>query len=259
MESGTVCSSLCRVDEKCSNGRLSPLRGTHVRRTHAPAQTQTHPPKNNVQQGSNTNNSSSPAEGGAQRVNNNTPPGEGPQRIKLKQPREGGGGGRGGGSSGTSRNSSTGSSGSTGSVGTTARKGKHWTVGDFEIGCPLGRGKFGSVYLAREKRTRYIVAIKVLQKKQLLKAGVEHQLRREIEIQSHLRFVQQARSTQLQSLVQLSQGWFLPTRAQGEEVQGSSAVPVFVSTELLSCAGPIGWPGVRVNLANALLFLLDSA
>ncbi|CAN0195819.1 unnamed protein product, partial [Ectocarpus sp. 13 AM-2016] len=33
----------------------------------------------------------------------------------------------------------------------------------------------------------YIVAIKVLQKKQLLKAGVEHQLRREIEIQSHLR------------------------------------------------------------------------
>lgn len=72
-------------------------------------------------------------------------------------------------------------------MGTTARKGKHWTVSDFEIGCPLGRGKFGSVYLAREKRTRYIVAIKVLQKKQLLKAGVEHQLRREIEIQSHLR------------------------------------------------------------------------
>jgi serine/threonine protein kinase len=41
--------------------------------------------------------------------------------------------------------------------------------------------------LAREKATKYIVAIKVLQKGQLLKAGVEHQLRREIEIQSHLR------------------------------------------------------------------------
>ena len=146
------------------------------------------PPSTYTLQGNNTNNSNSPAEGGAQRVKNNTPPGGGPQRIKLKQPREGGGGG----SSGSIRNSSTdSSSSSTGSVGTTARKGKHWTVSDFEIGCPLGSGKFGSVYLAREKRTRYIVAIKVLQKKQLLKAGVEHQLRREIEIQSHLRlFVQ---------------------------------------------------------------------
>lgn len=68
-----------------------------------------------------------------------------------------------------------------------AQRGKQWSLKDFEIGKPLGRGKFGSVYLAREKRTKYIVAIKVLQKSQLLKAGVEHQLRREIEIQSHLR------------------------------------------------------------------------
>lgn len=68
-----------------------------------------------------------------------------------------------------------------------AKTGKHWTMNDFEIGKPLGRGKFGSVYLAREKATKYIVAIKVLQKSQLIKAGVEHQLRREIEIQSHLR------------------------------------------------------------------------
>lgn len=60
-------------------------------------------------------------------------------------------------------------------------------MNDFEIGRPLGRGKFGSVYLARERQTKYIVALKVLRKKQLLDAGVEHQLRREIEIQSHLR------------------------------------------------------------------------
>ena len=53
----------------------------------------------------------------------------------------------------------------------------------------MGKGKFGSVYLAREKKTHYIVALKVLQKNQLLRAGVEHQLRREIEIQSHLRCV----------------------------------------------------------------------
>ena len=47
--------------------------------------------------------------------------------------------------------------------------------------CPSG--KFGNVYLAREKRSKYIVALKVLFKSQLQKGGVEHQLRREIEIQ----------------------------------------------------------------------------
>jgi len=68
-----------------------------------------------------------------------------------------------------------------------AQKGQRWSLDDFEIGKPLGRGKFGTVYLAREKRTKYIVAIKVLQKSQMLRANVEHQLRREVEIQSHLR------------------------------------------------------------------------
>ncbi|KAH0787591.1 Aurora kinase A [Histomonas meleagridis] len=63
---------------------------------------------------------------------------------------------------------------------------KRWTLDDFEIGRPLGTGKFGRVYLAREKRTHYIVALKVLYKSQIQQAGVEHQLRREIEIQSHL-------------------------------------------------------------------------
>lgn len=64
---------------------------------------------------------------------------------------------------------------------------RRWTLKDFEIGKPLGRGKFGDVYLARERQSKFVVAIKVIKKKQLLKAGVEHQLRREIEIQSHLR------------------------------------------------------------------------
>lgn len=51
----------------------------------------------------------------------------------------------------------------------------------------MGKGKFGNVYLAREKKSHYVVALKVLFKSQLRKAEVEHQLRREIEIQSHLR------------------------------------------------------------------------
>lgn len=62
-----------------------------------------------------------------------------------------------------------------------------WVLTDFEIGRPLGKGKFGNVYLAREKRSKFIVALKVLFKSQLQKAHVEHQLRREIEIQTHLR------------------------------------------------------------------------
>lgn len=62
-----------------------------------------------------------------------------------------------------------------------------WSLEDFEIGKPLGKGKYGSVYLAREKQSKYIVGLKVLYKEQLIKGQVEHQLRREIEIQSHLR------------------------------------------------------------------------
>ncbi|XP_041375471.1 aurora kinase A-A-like isoform X3 [Gigantopelta aegis] len=64
---------------------------------------------------------------------------------------------------------------------------KNWSLEDFDIGRPLGKGKFGNVYLAREKTSKYIVALKVLFKSQLQQTGVEHQLRREIEIQSHLR------------------------------------------------------------------------
>lgn len=36
-----------------------------------------------------------------------------------------------------------------------------WTLADFDIGRPLGRGKFGNVYLARERSSKYIVALKV--------------------------------------------------------------------------------------------------
>lgn len=61
------------------------------------------------------------------------------------------------------------------------------TIDDFDIGRPLGKGKFGNVYLARVKKLQAIVALKVLFKSQMEKESVEHQLRREIEIQSHLK------------------------------------------------------------------------
>ncbi|XP_019292538.1 aurora kinase C isoform X1 [Panthera pardus] len=60
------------------------------------------------------------------------------------------------------------------------------TIEDFEIGRPLGKGKFGNVYLARLKESHFLVALKVIFKSQIEKEGLEHQLRREIEIQAHL-------------------------------------------------------------------------
>ena len=66
---------------------------------------------------------------------------------------------------------------------------KKWKLTDFQIGRALGKGKFGRVYVAKEIRTGFVCALKVLDKKQLVDAKVEHQLRREIEIQSHLRHI----------------------------------------------------------------------
>lgn len=65
---------------------------------------------------------------------------------------------------------------------------KQWSLDDFEIGRALGKGKFGHVYLAREKRSGYIVALKVLYKRELAIHGVERQLRREVEIQGSLKY-----------------------------------------------------------------------
>lgn len=39
---------------------------------------------------------------------------------------------------------------------------KRWSLTDFDIGKPLGRGKFGNVYLAREKQVSRVVVFPVL-------------------------------------------------------------------------------------------------
>ena len=64
---------------------------------------------------------------------------------------------------------------------------KRFHLGMFEIGKPLGKGKFGRVYLAKERTTGFVCALKVLHKSELQQGKVEKQLRREIEIQSNLR------------------------------------------------------------------------
>src|SRR6201996_4521708 len=58
-------------------------------------------------------------------------------------------------------------------------------LGMFEIGKPLGKGKFGRVYLAKERGSGFVCALKVLHKIELQQGKVEKQVRREIEIQSN--------------------------------------------------------------------------
>ncbi|KAM0697483.1 hypothetical protein Q7P36_002337 [Cladosporium allicinum] len=65
-------------------------------------------------------------------------------------------------------------------------KPKEYHLGMFEIGKPLGKGKFGRVYLARERASGFVCALKVLHKSELQQGKVEKQVRREIEIQSNL-------------------------------------------------------------------------
>ncbi|XP_072955586.1 serine/threonine-protein kinase Aurora-3-like [Typha angustifolia] len=61
-----------------------------------------------------------------------------------------------------------------------------WNLADFEIGKRIGEGKFGKVYLAREKQSGYVVALKVIFKAKLDKYRYHAQIRREIEIQRRL-------------------------------------------------------------------------
>jgi hypothetical protein len=63
---------------------------------------------------------------------------------------------------------------------------RQWEINDFILGKPLGKGKFGNVYLAREKSSKRNVALKVLFKAPLVDSNCIHQLRREVEIQTRL-------------------------------------------------------------------------
>jgi serine/threonine protein kinase len=66
-------------------------------------------------------------------------------------------------------------------------RGHRWSKEDFEIGKELGRGQNSRVYLAREKKTKSIVALKVMSLEQMKEEGNGCQIQREIEIQSGLR------------------------------------------------------------------------
>ncbi|XP_008479253.2 aurora kinase C-like [Diaphorina citri] len=55
-------------------------------------------------------------------------------------------------------------------------KSYRWQMSDFEVGCPLGTGKFGHVYLAKEKTTQIMIALKVLYKVEIINERMTHQV-----------------------------------------------------------------------------------
>ncbi|RLN98599.1 hypothetical protein BBJ28_00007203 [Nothophytophthora sp. Chile5] len=62
-----------------------------------------------------------------------------------------------------------------------------WEMDDFIVTRNLGQGKFGNVYLAKEKYSNVTVALKVLFKSPLTRDGGACNLKREVEIQARLR------------------------------------------------------------------------
>uniref|UniRef100_A0AC35TRK2 Aurora kinase n=1 Tax=Rhabditophanes sp. KR3021 TaxID=114890 RepID=A0AC35TRK2_9BILA len=60
------------------------------------------------------------------------------------------------------------------------------SLDSFQIGKPLGKGKFGNVYLARSRKDHFVCALKILFKSQLVSNRVEKQLLRETENQAHM-------------------------------------------------------------------------
>lgn len=63
---------------------------------------------------------------------------------------------------------------------------KQFHLGMFEIGRPLGKGKFGRVYLVRERSSGYVCALKTLYKAEFQQFQMEKQVCREVEIQTNL-------------------------------------------------------------------------
>lgn len=60
-------------------------------------------------------------------------------------------------------------------------------MNDFDVGRRIDKGKFGTVYLARCRRTKLIVAMKIMSKRAAMITKVQRQVEREVNIQYNLR------------------------------------------------------------------------
>lgn len=63
---------------------------------------------------------------------------------------------------------------------------RQWIYDDFDFYEPLGNGKFGYVYRAKEKKSGKVVAIKLINQNILTQYNFFSQLKSEIEIHTRL-------------------------------------------------------------------------
>lgn len=63
---------------------------------------------------------------------------------------------------------------------------EEWSIEDFEIGRPLGKGRFGRVYLAREKTHKFICVLKTISMNLVRSAAQIQLIAREVEINAQL-------------------------------------------------------------------------
>ena len=53
---------------------------------------------------------------------------------------------------------------------------KQWKIADFNLGRALGKGRFGNVYLAKVKKSKCVLALKIMFKKDIRDAELQHQV-----------------------------------------------------------------------------------
>eukprot|EP00331_Platyophrya_macrostoma_P008146 CAMPEP_0176419486 /NCGR_PEP_ID=MMETSP0127-20121128/8074_1 /TAXON_ID=938130 /ORGANISM="Platyophrya macrostoma, Strain WH" /LENGTH=615 /DNA_ID=CAMNT_0017799969 /DNA_START=20 /DNA_END=1868 /DNA_ORIENTATION=- len=63
----------------------------------------------------------------------------------------------------------------------------HWRLNDFDVGPKLGEGRFGKIYLCRERTTHYAVVLKIIAKEAVLHMDLMHQIQREVELHMYCR------------------------------------------------------------------------
>lgn len=59
---------------------------------------------------------------------------------------------------------------------------RYWSIDDFDVGDVIGEGRFGKVFVAREKKSHFICVLKIIRKSLLKKHNLENQMISEIEL-----------------------------------------------------------------------------
>ncbi|CAI9279545.1 unnamed protein product [Lactuca saligna] len=141
---------------------------------------------------------------------------------------------------------------------TTRKEGEFLLLGRYEIGKLLGHGTFSKVYLGRNVKTNEFVAIKVIDKEQILKGGLISHIKREISILRRVRHP---------NIVQLFEGFVMLVvsdfglSAISEQIRGDGlfhtfcGTPAYVAPEVL---GRKGYEAAKVDIwsCGVILFVL---